>query len=153
MDVHEHPSNGDGRGTSGSTLSAPLPPSGDTTWQLPIWQQKRDLAWQSHRLAERAKNYQYAHCNFCDKLITAGISRLKEHLRKSHKNVAPFTEVPDGVNILICGFLKKSAMVKAKGQRKWNEIVSFGTKDMASCPTPPAHTTCGSSRGDLWTNG
>ncbi|KAL0910811.1 hypothetical protein M5K25_018900 [Dendrobium thyrsiflorum] len=43
------------------------------------------------------KTYVYLKCNFCDKVMKGGVTRMKEHLSGSHKNVAPCTNVPDKV--------------------------------------------------------
>ncbi|KAL0904967.1 hypothetical protein M5K25_027133 [Dendrobium thyrsiflorum] len=41
------------------------------------------------------KTYVYLKCNFCGKVVKGGVTRMKEHLSCSHKNVAPCASVPD----------------------------------------------------------
>lgn len=43
----------------------------------------------AHKLAlEGVIRHIYLKCNFCDKIVKWGLTRMKEHLPRSHKNVS-----------------------------------------------------------------
>ncbi|KAL0919159.1 hypothetical protein M5K25_011233 [Dendrobium thyrsiflorum] len=73
------------------------------------------------------KTYVYLKCNFCDKVVKGGVTRMKEHLSGSHKNVAPCTNVPDKVKEEICAYMKKSITAKHLQQEQFDDRVKHGS--------------------------
>ncbi|XP_028552961.1 uncharacterized protein LOC114580241 [Dendrobium catenatum] len=58
----------------------------------------KDPAWKHSTQVDVGgsdKTYVYLKCNYCDKVVKGGVTRMKEHLSGSQKNVAPCSKVPD----------------------------------------------------------
>ncbi|KAL0922284.1 hypothetical protein M5K25_006256 [Dendrobium thyrsiflorum] len=73
------------------------------------------------------KTYVYLKCNFCDKVVKGGVTRMKEHLSGSHKNVAPCANVPDKVKEEISAYMKKSTTAKHLQQEQFDDRVEHGS--------------------------
>ncbi|KAI9193857.1 hypothetical protein LWI28_000718 [Acer negundo] len=86
------------------------------------------------------KDYVYVKCKFCNKVITGGVTRLKEHHGQTHKNVAPCLKVPKEVKEEIIAYLKNFEREKHVKQKFFYERVEsssyFGAliEDMHSYP-------------------
>ncbi|KAJ0614236.1 putative transcription factor/ chromatin remodeling BED-type(Zn) family [Helianthus annuus] len=72
------------------------------------------------------KSYKYIKCNFCNKIITGGVSRMKAHLGGTHKNVAPCCQVPQEVRDEIKEYVKQFETAKFQYQRDFEERVDAG---------------------------
>ncbi|XP_028552223.1 uncharacterized protein LOC110098778 [Dendrobium catenatum] len=89
---------------------------------------RKDHAWKYETQVEVSgegakKIYVYMKCNFCEKRITGGIKRLKDHLACTHVNVGPCTKVPDKVKKECTYYLKKFATTKKITQRNMKEMI------------------------------
>ncbi|KAL0923072.1 hypothetical protein M5K25_007117 [Dendrobium thyrsiflorum] len=73
------------------------------------------------------KTYVYLKCNFCDKVVKGGVTRMKEHLSSSHKNVAPYANMPDKVKEEITAYLKKSTTAKHLQQEQFDDMDEHGS--------------------------
>ncbi|KAL0927822.1 hypothetical protein M5K25_002034 [Dendrobium thyrsiflorum] len=91
---------------------------------------RRDPSWKYSvqvDIGGAEKTYVYLKCNFCDKVVKGGVTRMKEHLSGSHKNVAPCANVPDKVKEEICAYMKKSITVKHLQQEQFDDRVEHGS--------------------------
>ncbi|KAL0904591.1 hypothetical protein M5K25_026719 [Dendrobium thyrsiflorum] len=76
---------------------------------------RKDPAWKHSTQVDVGgsdKTYVYLKCNYCDKIVKGGVTRMKEHLSGSHKNVAPCFKVPDTVREEIKSYMNKSTTSK-----------------------------------------
>ncbi|KAD5507983.1 hypothetical protein E3N88_15686 [Mikania micrantha] len=92
---------------------------------------RRDPAWKygvEHQVPAQGgkKGYKYIKCNFCSKVITGGVKRMKEHLGCTHKDVAPCDTVPPEVKEEILHYLKQFQENKFASQRNFEESVGSG---------------------------
>ncbi|KAJ0453785.1 hypothetical protein HanIR_Chr15g0733051 [Helianthus annuus] len=78
------------------------------------------------------KSYKYIKCNFCNKLITSGVSRMKAHLGGTHKNVAPCCQVPQEVRDEIKEYVKQIKTTKFQYQRVFEERIDAGAYFVSS---------------------
>ncbi|KAL0922652.1 hypothetical protein M5K25_006654 [Dendrobium thyrsiflorum] len=91
---------------------------------------RRDHSWKYSvqvDIGGAEKTYVYLKCNFCDKVVKGGVTRMKEHLSGSHKNVAPCANVPDKVKEEICAYMKKSITAKHLQQEQFDDRVEHGS--------------------------
>ncbi|KAL0928982.1 hypothetical protein M5K25_000921 [Dendrobium thyrsiflorum] len=91
---------------------------------------RRDPSWKYSvqvDIGGAEKTYVYLKCNFCDKVVKGGVTRMKEHLSGSHKNVAPCANVPDKVKEEICAYMKKSITAKHLQQEQFDDRVEHGS--------------------------
>ncbi|KAL0923237.1 hypothetical protein M5K25_007284 [Dendrobium thyrsiflorum] len=91
---------------------------------------RRDPSWKYNvqvDIGGAEKTYVYLKCNFCDKVVKGGVTRMKEHLSGSHKNVAPCANVPDKVKEEICAYMKKSITAKHLQQEQFDDRVEHGS--------------------------
>ncbi|KAI0526896.1 hypothetical protein KFK09_002489 [Dendrobium nobile] len=89
---------------------------------------RKDPAWKYGAQVEVSgegakKGYVYMKCNFCEKRITGGVKRLKDHLACTHVNVGPCAKVPDEVKKECTNYLKKFATTKEVTQRNMEEMI------------------------------
>ncbi|KAL0925770.1 hypothetical protein M5K25_004140 [Dendrobium thyrsiflorum] len=89
---------------------------------------RRDPSWKYSVQVDVGgeKTYVYLKCNFCGKVVKGGVTRMKEHLSCSHKNVAPCASVPDNVKDEIVAYMKKSTTTKHLQQEQFDERVEQG---------------------------
>ncbi|KAL0911852.1 hypothetical protein M5K25_017779 [Dendrobium thyrsiflorum] len=89
---------------------------------------RRDLSWKYSIQVDvgGVKTYVYLKCNFYGKVVKGGVTRMKEHLSSSHKNVAPCANVPDKVKDEIAAYMKKSTTIKYLQQEQFDERVDQG---------------------------
>ncbi|KAL0912121.1 hypothetical protein M5K25_018072 [Dendrobium thyrsiflorum] len=89
---------------------------------------RRDPSWKYSVQVDVGgeKTYVYLKCNFCGKVVKGGVTRMKEHLSCSHKNVAPCASVPDNVKDEIAAYMKKSTTTKHLQQEQFDERVEQG---------------------------
>ncbi|KAL0923102.1 hypothetical protein M5K25_007147 [Dendrobium thyrsiflorum] len=90
---------------------------------------RRDPSWKYSvqvDIGGAEKTYVYLKCNFCDKVVKGGVTRMKEHLSGSHKNVAPCANVPDKVKEEISAYMKKSTTAKHLQQEQFDDRVEHG---------------------------
>ncbi|GFP83825.1 hypothetical protein PHJA_000526000 [Phtheirospermum japonicum] len=73
------------------------------------------------------KGYKYVKCNFCKKVITEGVSRLKEHLAGTHRDSKPCVMVTVEVRNEMKEYLKKSDEAKSFKEREFDEMVGVGS--------------------------
>ncbi|KAL0904192.1 hypothetical protein M5K25_026267 [Dendrobium thyrsiflorum] len=91
---------------------------------------RRDPSWKYSvqvDIGGAEKTYVYLKCNFCDKVVKGGVTRMKEHLSGSHKNVAPCANVPDKVKEEIGAYMKKSITAKHLQQEQFDDRVEHGS--------------------------
>ncbi|KAL0906436.1 hypothetical protein M5K25_024931 [Dendrobium thyrsiflorum] len=91
---------------------------------------RRDPSWKYSvqvDIGGAEKTYVYLKCNFCDKVVKGGVTRMKEHLSSSHKNVAPCANVPDKVKEEISAYMKKSTTAKHLQQEQFDDRVEHGS--------------------------
>ncbi|KAL0927594.1 hypothetical protein M5K25_001779 [Dendrobium thyrsiflorum] len=60
------------------------------------------------------------------RVVKGGVTRMKEHLSCSHKNVAPCASVPDNVKDEIAAYMKKSTTTKHLQHEQFDERVEQG---------------------------
>ena len=60
---------------------------------------RKDPAWKycTEQPTTEGKGYKYVKCNFCNKVISGGVSRMKMHLAGIHKDSKPCEHVPEYV--------------------------------------------------------
>ncbi|XP_010244177.1 PREDICTED: uncharacterized protein LOC104588069 [Nelumbo nucifera] len=91
---------------------------------------RRDPAWKyGTEMEEPIKNdktYVYLKCNFCEKQISGGVKRMKEHLAGTRRNVAPCKYAPMEVIQEMKEYLDK---FKEKKKRDVQEIEVYGIGD------------------------
>ncbi|KAI3675421.1 hypothetical protein L1987_85011 [Smallanthus sonchifolius] len=92
---------------------------------------RKDPAWkygEEHKVPEQCgkKGYKYIKCNFCSKVISGGVKRMKEHLACTHKDVMPCPKVPTEVKDEITQYLKQFQNSKFAAQRNFEESVGSG---------------------------
>ena len=102
------------------------------------------------------KGYVYLKCEFCKKVITGGVKRLRDHLGQTHKNVASCLKVPNEVKEEMIAYLKKFEQEKHVKQNFFDERVKNGSyfgvpvEDMNSYPSSGGVSGSGSqSRGQM----
>lgn len=117
---------------------------------------RRDPSWKygvEIEVPDQKKGYKYLKCNFCNKIITGGVKRMKEHLACTHKDVAPCAKVPIEVKDEIKQYLKNFASTKIALQQNFKERVDYVTCSVSSngsCENSMEDTNSshsGSSRG------
>ncbi|PKU64616.1 hypothetical protein MA16_Dca015877 [Dendrobium catenatum] len=72
------------------------------------------------------KTYVYLKCNFYEKVVKGGVTRMKEHLSYSHKNVALSAKVPDKMNDETIAYMKKRTTAKHLQHEQFDERVEHG---------------------------
>ncbi|KAL0920083.1 hypothetical protein M5K25_009191 [Dendrobium thyrsiflorum] len=89
---------------------------------------RRDPSWKYSVQVDVGGEKTYVHlkCNFCGKVVKGGVTRMKEHLSCSHKNVAPCASVPDNVQDEIATYMKKSTTTKHLQQEQFDERIEQG---------------------------
>ncbi|KAL0906334.1 hypothetical protein M5K25_024821 [Dendrobium thyrsiflorum] len=89
---------------------------------------RRDPSWKYSVQVDVGgeKTYVYLKCNFCGKVVKGGVTRMKEHLSCSHKNVAPCASVPDNVKDEIAAYMKKSTTTKHLQHEQFDERIEQG---------------------------
>ncbi|PON53148.1 Ribonuclease H-like domain containing protein, partial [Trema orientale] len=90
---------------------------------------RKDPAWNHSVEVEvpgEKKHYKYLECNYCKKVITGGVKRMKDHLAHTKKNVAPCKEVPEYVKKEFMDYLKKGAENRHFAQAEFDERVDSG---------------------------
>ncbi|KAL0922412.1 hypothetical protein M5K25_006396 [Dendrobium thyrsiflorum] len=89
---------------------------------------RRDPSWKYSVQVDVGdeKTFVYLKCNFSGKVVKGGVTRMKEHLSGSHKNVAPCANVPDKVKDEIAAYMKKSTTTKYLQQEQFDERVEQG---------------------------
>ncbi|XP_020690214.1 uncharacterized protein LOC110105164 [Dendrobium catenatum] len=90
---------------------------------------RRDHSWKYSvqvDISGGEKTYVYLKSNFCEKVVKGGVTRMKEHLSCSHKNVALCANVPDKVNHEIIAYMKKSTTAKHLQHEQFDERVKHG---------------------------
>ncbi|KAL0909152.1 hypothetical protein M5K25_019995 [Dendrobium thyrsiflorum] len=60
-------------------------------------------------------------------VVKGGVTRMKEHLSGSHKNVAPCANVPDKVKEEITAYMKKSTTAKYLQHEQFDDWVEYGS--------------------------
>ncbi|PKU85311.1 hypothetical protein MA16_Dca010470 [Dendrobium catenatum] len=94
---------------------------------------RRDPSWKYSvqvDIGGGEKSYIYLKCNVCNKVVKGGVTRMKEHLSCSHKNVAPCAKVPDNVKEEISAYMKKTTTAKHLQQEQFDERVEHGVEAM-----------------------
>ncbi|KAL0917971.1 hypothetical protein M5K25_013083 [Dendrobium thyrsiflorum] len=89
---------------------------------------RRDPSWKYSVQVDVGgeKTYVYLKCNFCGKVVKGGVTRMKEHLSCSYKNVAPCASVPDNVKDEMTAYMKKSITTKHLQHKQFDERVEQG---------------------------
>ncbi|KAK9053403.1 hypothetical protein SSX86_030037 [Deinandra increscens subsp. villosa] len=90
---------------------------------------RKDPAWKycvEEPTEGEKKGYKYVKCNFCSKVIKGGVSRMKNHLGCTHKDVSPYGEVPPEVKNEMLQYLKQTQNIKFAAQRNFEENVESG---------------------------
>ncbi|KAL0911027.1 hypothetical protein M5K25_019130 [Dendrobium thyrsiflorum] len=114
---------------------------------------RRDPSWKYSvqvDIGGAEKTYVYLKCNFCDKMVKGGVTRMKEHLSGSHKNVAPCAKVPDKVKEEICAYMKKSITAKHLQQEQFDGRVehdSYYGSESGKGSSSTIHSRC--ARGPM----
>ncbi|KAL0906237.1 hypothetical protein M5K25_024713 [Dendrobium thyrsiflorum] len=91
---------------------------------------RKDPAWKYSTQVDVGgsdKTYVYLKCNYCDKVVKGGVTRMKEHLSGSHKNVAPCSKVPDTIREEIKSYMNKSTTSKHLAQKQFEDRVDVGS--------------------------
>ncbi|KAL0917781.1 hypothetical protein M5K25_012869 [Dendrobium thyrsiflorum] len=91
---------------------------------------RRDPSWKYSvqvDIGGGEKTYVYLKCNFCDKVVKGGVTRMNEHLSDSHKNVAPCANVPDKVKKEISAYMKKSTTAKHLQHEQFDDRVEHAS--------------------------
>ncbi|KAL0921370.1 hypothetical protein M5K25_008434 [Dendrobium thyrsiflorum] len=91
---------------------------------------RKDPAWKYSTQVDIGgsdKTYVYLKCNYCDKVVKGGVTRMKEHLSGSHKNVAPCSKVPDTIREEIKSYMNKSTTSKHLAQKQFEDRVDVGS--------------------------
>ncbi|KAL0910409.1 hypothetical protein M5K25_021389 [Dendrobium thyrsiflorum] len=91
---------------------------------------RKDPAWKYSTQVDVGgsdKTYVYLKCNYCDKVVNGGVTRMKEHLSGSHKNVAPCSKVPDTIREEIKSYMNKSTTSKHLAQKQFEDRVDVGS--------------------------
>ncbi|KAL0910117.1 hypothetical protein M5K25_021057 [Dendrobium thyrsiflorum] len=73
------------------------------------------------------KTYVYLKCNYSDKVVKCGVTRMKEHLSGYHMNVAPCSKVPDTIRDEIKSYMNKSTTSKHLAQKQFEDRVDVGS--------------------------
>ncbi|KAL0906544.1 hypothetical protein M5K25_025046 [Dendrobium thyrsiflorum] len=89
---------------------------------------RRDPSWKYSVQVDVGgeKTYVYLKCNFCGKVVKGSVTRMKEHLSCSHKNVAPCASVPNNVKDEIAAYMKKSTTTKHLQHEQFDERIEQG---------------------------
>jgi hypothetical protein len=74
-----------------------------------------DVGWQ-HGIGID-KNFRKVHCKYCQKIISGGIFRFKQHLACIRKDVEPYQQVPENVKQMILGVLVKNLEATEKKRK------------------------------------
>ncbi|CAI9764852.1 unnamed protein product [Fraxinus pennsylvanica] len=92
---------------------------------------RTDPAWKYGKEIEKTggdkKSYVYIECMFCQKAITGGVKRMKEHLACTHKNVAPCPGVPAEVKQEIAEYMNAGNMKRQLSQQQFEDMVELGS--------------------------
>ncbi|KAL0921491.1 hypothetical protein M5K25_008568 [Dendrobium thyrsiflorum] len=91
---------------------------------------RKDPAWKYSTQVDVGgsdKIYVYLKCNYCDKVVKGGVTRMKKHLSGSHKNVAPCSKVPDTIREEIKSYMNKSTTSKHLAQKQFEDRVDVGS--------------------------
>ncbi|KAD7117269.1 hypothetical protein E3N88_04537 [Mikania micrantha] len=108
---------------------------------------RRDPPWKYSEEIEvpaegAKKGYKYVKCNFCNKVITGGVQRMKAHLACTHKNVIPCPQVPQEVKNEIREFLKQFETSKFSFQRNFEESIDAGAYFVSSAGGSGSGDSC-----------
>jgi len=71
-----------------------------------------DIGWQ--HCTQIGNNRRKVRCVYCNKIVSSGVTRLKEHLGGVTGNVAPCTQVPKEVRIQMRDHVTQSRIDKEK---------------------------------------
>jgi len=74
-----------------------------------------DVGWQ-HGI-DIDKNSRKVQCKYCQKIISGGIFRFKQHLACTRKDVGPCQQVPENVKQMILGVLVKNLEANEKKKK------------------------------------
>ena len=119
---------------------------------------KKDPTWKYCIEAETTDNsrtYKYLYCQYCNKKITKGVKRLKDHIGRTRKSVAPCAKVLEEVKQELLDYLKQTTLTKHMNKQRFEEMVGSGSyfgshtslKEVNSCPTPSS--SCRGVRGPM----
>lgn len=105
---------------------------------------RKDPAWKYGTQFEvpgegAKKGYIYLKCNFCDKRITGGVKRLKDHIGGTHRNAGACEKVSDDVKKECLDYMKCYSSTRQAARRIKRQMTgsgsSFGAQeDAGSCP-------------------
>jgi hypothetical protein len=74
-----------------------------------------DVGWQHGIYID--KNSRKVQCKYCQKIISGGIFRFKQHLACTRKDVGPCQQVPENVKQMILGVLVKNLEANEKKKK------------------------------------
>ncbi|KAF4384019.1 hypothetical protein F8388_018771 [Cannabis sativa] len=67
----------------------------------------------------KKKIYAYLECNYCKQVIKGGVTRLKQHLAQTRKDIKPCLEVPKEVNDEFVEHLKQKKKLSKHATCPW----------------------------------
>ena len=73
------------------------------------------------------KNSRKVQCKYCQKIISGGIFRFKQHLACTRKDVEPCQQVPENVKQMILGVLVKN--LEVTGKKKAHQYIGKDDDD------------------------
>nr|GMC79897.1 Ribonuclease H-like domain containing protein [Ipomoea batatas] len=76
---------------------------------------------------EEKKAYKYVKCNYCEKVVKGGVSRLKHHLARTRVGVKPCDKVPEAVKQQFVDLLNKLKTKKNLAQMEFEQCVEVGS--------------------------
>lgn len=76
---------------------------------------------------EQKKAYVYIKCKFCDRVITGGVSRMKNHLAGTHSNTTPCEKAPKEVVKEMKDYLERGKQAKEIRQENFDYLSSHGS--------------------------
>ena len=92
-----------------------------------------DVGWQ-HGI-DIDKNSKKVQCEYCQKILSGGIFRFKQHLACTRKDVEPCQQVPENIKQMILGVLVKNLEANEKKRKAHqysaddDEIIEISSKD------------------------
>ncbi|CAH9109736.1 unnamed protein product [Cuscuta epithymum] len=99
----------------------------------------RDPAWEHGDEIKKpgleGKTYKYVKCRYCGQQTTGGVSRLKNHLAGTRKNVKPCPAVSDKIKNEMLNMLKLSENTKTVYKRNREELIESGSYYQSSNPS------------------
>nr|GMD91954.1 Ribonuclease H-like domain containing protein [Ipomoea batatas] len=76
---------------------------------------------------EEKRAYKYVRCNYCEKVVKGGVSRLKHHLAGTRVGVKPCDKVPEAVKQQCVDLLNKLKTKKNLAQMEFEQSVEVGS--------------------------